>query len=490
MIELIIKGFASTYEIEHLARLFYPAAPLRATASSRGHVLYVHAGNGKVVTALRTEQGVVCLQQVAYSLPVEQPAQAQKEILKKACRQLYDLLVQVTGTRPAWGMLTGVRPVRLLRRHMQQGPAFAHEQMQGYYDVSNAKYSLAQGIVQRQAPILQANTLKSYSLYISIPFCPSRCSYCSFVSRTLQQDSQLVDVYLQYLKEELACIATLAAENALQLETVYIGGGTPTALNAQQLRFLLQVLQDLFTPASTHEYTVEAGRPDCTDAEKLALLKEYGVTRISINPQSLQPQVLAAIGRHHTADDFFRCFEQARKAGHKSINTDVIAGLPKDDLTGFADTLQQLLALQPENITVHTLTLKRASNLVIDRLQSTISLPGMMLESAYPVLLQSGYSPYYLYRQKSGVDNLENTGWAKPGEEGLYNIYIMEEAHTILAAGAGASTKLVAQKQGVIQRQYNHKYATDYINNHQELLIRKRGVTEFYARYLDTETLG
>ena len=231
------------------------------------------------------------------------------------------------------------------------------------------------------------------------------------------------------------------------------------------------------------EYTVEAGRPDCTDAEKLRIIKQYGATRISINPQTFSDEVLRNIGRRHTAQDIRDCFAAARAAGHTNINMDLIAGLPGDTVEGFTHSLNEAIALDPENITVHTLTLKRASDLVVEHRAAEYDDVAAMLARC-DRLVQAGYRPYYLYRQKGTLQNLENIGWAKPGAECLYNIYIMEEVHTILSAGAGGSTKLVipGRRHGKIQRIFNFKYPNEYIQRFDEVLARKQGVEEFYER--------
>ena len=243
-------------------------------------------------------------------------------------------------------------------------------------------------------------------------------------------------------------------------------------------------VRENFDLSKVVEYTVEAGRPDCTDAEKLAVIKEYGATRISINPQTFSDEVLAGIGRRHSAQDILDCYADARRAGHEDINMDLIAGLPGDTVEGFTASLRQAIALDPENITVHTLTLKRASNLVVEHRAAAYDDVSAMLESCRE-LADAGYRPYYMYRQKGTLQNLENIGWAKPGCECLYNIYIMEEIHTILSAGAGGSTKLVipGQRRGKIERIFNFKYPTEYIDRFAELLDRKKAVEDFYARY-------
>lgn len=479
-LEIYVAGLPSRYEVEHLARVFYPGTPVRATGSTRGALLYCRLGKSRYWIGLRQNQ-TLALQ--GGLLPAG-ASDKQREFF--VSRQLYDFLLKQTGQQPPWGMLTGVRPVKLLRSWSGKvGLEAARQYFLDQYRVSPQKLELAQTIMEVQQTVLQQNGEDCFSLYVSIPFCPSRCAYCSFVSRNIDQDARLVEPYLDKLEEELALTAQVARQCGLSLSSVYIGGGTPTALAAPQFERLLQMVERYFDTRGCREYTVEAGRPDCTDLAKLQLIKQYGAGRISINPQTLNDQVLANIGRHHKAQDIVRCFEEARSAGHGNINMDIIAGLPGDTRDSFNRTLQGVLALGPENITVHTLTLKRASNLVLDRLEANSS-PTEMVASAGQALADAGYLPYYLYRQKSGVENLENTGWCKPGRESVYNICIMEEAHSILAVGAGASTKVVARKGALLQRIYNHKHPLEYIENFAQIRQRKEGVRELYASHMDS----
>ncbi len=546
MIELYFRGLRSGYEPEHVARLFFPDAHLtRRWPAHRADVVAVLCAKRRFVCALR-QNGRCTLRAQAIDASLA-PRQAEYEI----CRALFLLLREATGIVPPWGMLTGVRPVRLVRElragrreawepdaaagdagdaglaalgpadgAAKSAPDFADSAvpnapvpargtepaapdsaqapaadalgayLREKYFVSAEKYRLAARTADNQAAALAWNTPQSYSLYISIPFCPSRCSYCSFVSRTTADSGHLIEPYLQALCRELADISALAARLGLRLETIYIGGGTPTAVSAAQLRTLLQAVRDHFDVPSVREYTVEAGRPDCTTPEKLAVIRAYGATRISINPQTLSDEVLAAIGRRHTAQDVLDCFAEARRQGFDNINMDLIAGLPHDTPAGFVRTLQGVLTLAPENITVHTLTLKRASNLVIEHAPTEYGDVARMLASC-ALLGEHGYEPYYLYRQKGTLQNLENTGYTKPGFAGLYNIFIMEEVHTILSAGAGGSTKLVGP-DGAIRRIFNYKYPLEYIERFDTVQARKQGVEEFYAKYRDMgpETVG
>ena len=481
--ELTVLGLASGYDVEHVIRLFYPMAKLVPGYHRGGDLVLARAGQRHLLAGVR-ENGV-CHWRRAVRPENEKPAFALASLV-------YDLLREVTGIRPPWGKMTGVRPVRII--HDQRAAGHSEEDIAKLflekYDCTPGRFELARGIADRQRPILERSGLRDCSLYIGIPFCPSRCSYCSFVSRTVERDKKLIQPYVDHLCMELEAIRDQVEQIGLNLRTVYIGGGTPTSLSADQLRQLMGKVAQCFDLSRLEEYTVEAGRPDCTDLEKLQVLKEYGATRISINPQTFEDEVLAHIGRHHTAEDIRRCFYDARQAGHTNINMDLIAGLPGDTEEGFARSLAQAIALEPENITVHTLTLKRASSLVIDHSQEDYADVAAMLEHC-DALTRAGYVPYYLYRQKNTLQNLENIGWCKPGYEGYYNIYIMEEVHSILSAGAGGSTKLRQPGCGEhIERIFNYKYANEYINGFDVILERKRGIGEFYGRYLDPQTSG
>ena len=481
--ELTVLGLASGYDVEHVIRLFYPMAKLVPGYHRGGDLVLARAGQRHLLAGVR-ENGV-CHWRRAVRPENEKPTFALASLV-------YDLLREVTGIRPPWGKMTGVRPVRII--HDQRAAGHSEEDIAKLflekYDCTPGRFELARGIADRQRPILERSGLRDCSLYIGIPFCPSRCSYCSFVSRTVERDKKLIQPYVDHLCMELEAIRDQVEQIGLNLRTVYIGGGTPTSLSADQLRQLMGKVAQCFDLSRLEEYTVEAGRPDCTDLEKLQALKEYGATRISINPQTFEDEVLAHIGRRHTAEDIRRCFYDARQAGHTNINMDLIAGLPGDTEEGFARSLAQAIALEPENITVHTLTLKRASSLVIDHSQEDYADVAAMLEHC-DALTRAGYVPYYLYRQKNTLQNLENIGWCKPGYEGYYNIYIMEEVHSILSAGAGGSTKLRQPGCGEhIERIFNYKYANEYINGFDVILERKRGIGEFYGRYLDPQTSG
>ena len=480
---ICVRGLASVYEPENVARLFFADASLVRRLPRKEDAVLARAGRRLMAGVRLGGRRTV--------LYAPRPA-GEKQAEYELASLVYELLKQVTDIRPPWGKLTGVRPVRII--HDRRAAGLSEEDIRRLfvekYDCTEEKFRLAKSIADLQKPILAARGPRDYSLYIGIPFCPSRCSYCSFVSRTIGRDQKLVQPYVDKLCEEVREMKRQAEHCGLNLKTIYIGGGTPTSLSADQLRQLMGTVRECFDLSRLEEYTVEAGRPDCTDAEKLAVIKEYGASRISINPQTFNDQVLANIGRKHSAQDILRCFDEARQVGHGNINMDLIAGLPGDTVESFAASLEQAIALDPENITVHTLTLKRASNLVIENRDEAYADVAAMVELANQRLAAAGYRPYYLYRQKNTLKNLENTGWCKPGYEGYYNIYIMEEIHSILSAGAGGSTKLCQPGGSRIERIFNYKYPAEYIDGFDEILRRKEGVSAFYARYLDSETTG
>ena len=481
---LILCGTAG-YEAEHTARMFFRMQRADCPPTD-GDYLLVSAKPYAFLALLR-RGGVTRWQ----ALPADPDADLPSREYA-LCKMLYQFLQRQTGIRPPWGMMTGVRPVRII--HDMRAAGATERQIEdrfiGHFDCTRQRFDMAKRIADLQRPILEAARPMDCSLYAGIPFCPSRCSYCSFVSRTVGDKATraLVQPYVDCLCRELETMRQVAADCGLDVKTLYIGGGTPTSLSADQLRQLMGKLAGLFDLGRLQEYTVEAGRPDCTDYEKLCVLKEYGATRISINPQTFSDQVLKNIGRKHTARDILDCFAAARRAGHGNINMDLIAGLPGDTVEEFRKSLKTAISLEPENITVHTLTLKRASNLVVEHRAAAYDDVARMLESC-ALLEQAGYVPYYLYRQKGTLQNMENIGWCKPGYEGLYNIYIMEEVHTILSAGAGGSTKLVQPgvRHARIERIFNYKYPTEYIDHFDTVLSRKEGVKDFYAEFSDTD---
>lgn len=407
-----------------------------------------------------------------------------KEDEADLCRALYKIMGKLTGITPAWGCLTGIRPVKKVNRLLEEGKDKEEifDILKKEYFVSDQKLELAYQTAIAQTEPLKALDKRSYSLYISIPFCPSRCSYCSFVSHSIESAGakKLLPDYVKKLCEEIFQTAQIARELDLRLDTIYIGGGTPTALSAEQLEAVMDSVKKNFDISKIREYTVEAGRSDTITEKKLEIIRDFGATRISVNPQTMCDSVLKAIGRKHTAEDVVSAFKTARRLGFDNINMDTIAGLPTDTPEGFRHTVETLCGLDPESITIHTLTVKRSSNLFAEEEKNIDSGISEMVDFGQKRLLDTGYIPYYLYRQKNTAKNLENVGFAKAGYECLYNIYIMEEAQTILAVGAGGSTKLVNTGTGKIQRLFNYKFPYEYISRYDKMVAKKEGITEFF----------
>lgn len=382
---------------------------------------------------------------------------------------------EVCGYRPSWGMLTGVRPSKVATDLLKKGVSKTRVKkiLSSEYFVIPKKAALATDVALNEARLIATPGKKDCSVYVSIPFCPTRCAYCSFVSYTSKRLLSLIPDYLAKLcdeiKEVFACINRLG----LNVKTIYIGGGTPTILTAEQLRVLLSVIAESTDVSKLEEYTLESGRPDTITPEKFAVAKEFGVNRVSVNPQILCDEVLQGIGRGHSSQEFYRAFEIAREADFKVINTDLIAGLPGDKFSTFAASFDQILALRPENITVHTFCVKKSAE-ILQKDSKIYDIrggdTGKCVDYSQIKAMHEGYKPYYMYRQKNTVGNFENVGLATEGNEGLYNIYMMEEVHSIFAAGAGAVTKAVDYipvdgSKPFIKRFFNEKYPYEYLRN-------------------------
>lgn len=398
---------------------------------------------------------------------------------------LYEILSKITGLKPKWGTLTGIRPVKLALSMMDKG--ISAEEVRGKFKeerlVSEEKLDLLLSTAEHEKEIRALSKPESVSMYISIPFCPSRCSYCSFTSHAIEKAAKLIPQYVDLLCEELRDTAVLMNELGLHLETVYMGGGTPTVLTPEQMDRVLSTARSSFDFSGVRELTVEAGRPDTITPEKLEVMKKNGVDRISINPQTMDDGVLELIGRKHTAKDVVDAFNMARSFGFDNINMDLISGLPGDDFDKFRRTIDSVLELDPENITLHTLTVKRSANLAGDAQKMLSRTVDEMNEHAFRCFDEAGYYPYYLYRQKGTVEALENTGFCKPGKEGIYNVFIMDETHSILATGAGGVTKLKDPHGPKIERIFNFKFPYEYIDRFDLMNERKEQVKDFYERY-------
>lgn len=389
----------------------------------------------------------------------------------------------LTGNTPPWGMLTGVRPDKLITQALSQGktPREARALLERDFLVTPRRAALALETGTAAYQAAQDLQPRDIALYVGIPFCPTRCAYCSFVSQSVEKSFSLVDPYLDALTAEIRRAGEVVRRNNLRIRALYVGGGTPTTLSARQLHRLFTELETAFPLGLGLEITVEAGRPDTITAEKLGVLRDAGTTRVSVNPQTMEPHVLEAIGRRHSPGDIERAMELVSDAGFRQVNMDLIAGLPEDSPAGFRRTLDRCLAFHTSDITVHTLALKKGSRILLDGL----SIPGPeavgdMLDYAEPTLRQAGYAPYYLYRQKYMSGSFENVGWTRPGGGSLYNTYIMSELCSILSLGAGGSTKMVDAPSRRIQRVFNHKYPTEYVSRPEKIEANLASFDAFY----------
>jgi oxygen-independent coproporphyrinogen-3 oxidase len=390
---------------------------------------------------------------------------------------------------PPWGMLTGVRPDKLATQALTEGktPEEARALLERDYYVTPERAALA--AETGLAAFETAGRLgpRDIAVYIGVPFCPTRCVYCSFVSQSVEKSLSLVEPYVEALTAEIAAGGRMVREHGFRVRALYMGGGTPTTLTADQLDRVLTVFEDAFGPAldACDEITVEAGRPDTITAEKLSVLKDHGVHRVSVNPQTMEDHVLRAIGRRHSPGDIEAAMELVAKTGFRHVNMDLIAGLPEDTAEGFRRSLDRCLRFGTDNITVHTLSLKKGSRILTEWL----SIPGPqavgeMLDYAGSVLRRAGYAPYYLYRQKYMSGSFENIGWSLPGGACLYNIYIMSELCSILSFGAGGSTKMVdpVLKSRRIQRVFNPKYPKEYMERPEKTAANQAAFAAFYDR--------
>jgi len=461
-----------SYQTEKIALTFLPLEKLGVD-------------NGNVITT-KVENGRVWVDAQLYSKSIrkENTLKQNEDIAHAISVLLFEALQELTGFKPPWGILYGVRPARLMHSRAER---FGEEEAKALFRedlTEEKKIKLAFEVMQRENRIISLSKPNSFSLYVSIPFCPSRCSYCSFVSHSIENAKDLIEPYVELLCRELEEIGKIAQQLALNLETVYFGGGTPTTLSALQLDRVLKTVENNFDLSNLRELTVEAGRPDTITEEKLTSLLQHNVNRISINPQSFNDEVLKAIGRKHSVKQTLDAFELSKRLGFKNINTDLIAGLSGDSFESFKHSVKTAEALGAQSITVHNLSLKSGAFLVteneyfdIARKQETAN----MIDFAYTELKEKGYNPYYMYRQSKSLGNLENTGYAKEGYECLYNIFMMDETHSVFAAGAGAVTKLKKDSYNNIDRIYNYKYPYEYINNFDEVIRKKTGISLFYG---------
>lgn len=475
------------YDVYSLVRAFYPKSQVQMYYADEEHtgeyqlLMQVCYGADSIRYTV-IKDGCKVLEKSS-EVEYEKNRQETKNVLK---RLVYGSLCEITGITLPWGNLTGIRPTKIPMKLLENGwkNVDIADHMRNTYGVSNEKTSLAVSIANREKAILESFDYENgYSLYVGIPFCPSICLYCSFGSHPLSRWVKKVDEYLDALCKELTFINEQMGDK--KLNTVYIGGGTPTTLEPDQLERLLSHIQHTFDFSEVKEYTVEAGRPDSITFEKLQVIRKFPVDRISVNPQTMNQKTLDIIGRKHTVEDTIEIFHMARNMGFSNINMDLIIGLPGEGKEEVAHTLREVEKLHPESLTVHSLALKRATrlNLFKDQYEEmSFDNSREIMEMTEQSAMKMGMGPYYLYRQKNIAGNFENVGYAEVDKAGIYNILIMEEKQTILAAGAGASTKFVFDHGARIERVENVKDVTQYIQRIDEMLERKRAGIEAYVR--------
>ena len=485
--KLILNGHDERYVVEQSLMNLFPGElpvyePIAPGDESWAVITLSESENGCRITVELRHSGKTAAQCCRASLSgteFEQEGQRRHAI----ARCFFLAAHAVTGATPPWGMLTGVRPDKPVTWALAEGktPDQAKAMLEEDYFVTPERAALA---VETGSTALTASHrlgLRDIAVYVGIPFCPTRCAYCSFVSQSVERSFSLVPPYVDALIEEIRSGGKMVRQQDLRCRAFYMGGGTPTTLTGEQMDQVLTAFEEAFDLSSCEEITVEAGRPDTITAEKLAVLKAHGVTRVSVNPQTMEDHVLRAIGRHHTAGDIESAMELVAKYDFPHVNMDLIAGLPADTPEGFRRSLDRCLAFGTDNVTVHTLALKKGSRILLEGL----TIPGPeavaeMLDYAAPTLRAAGYGPYYLYRQKYMSGSFENIGWCRPGAECWYNVYIMSELCSILSFGAGGSTKMVEPGTNHIERVFNLKYPKEYTERPEKGLANQAAFAAFY----------
>ncbi len=487
--KLYLKGHDYKYATEQMLLTLFPGErpsyPDRPAGEGEDSLTLSLSLGGRWATAraVLTRDGRRWTAAARAPVPAPDAGRVERDrVLQRVVKNaFYRAGVQALGREPPWGGLTGVRPVKLPTRALEQGATRrqADRLLRDLYRVSAPRRALALDCAQATLAAKRTLAPEDVSLYVGVPFCPTRCAYCSFVSADVGRTFSLMEPYVDALCREIAAAGAAVRRGGRRIRSVYIGGGTPTTLSPALLDRLMGALEGAFDLSACAEYTVEAGRPDTITAEKLSVLRERGCTRVSVNPQSMDDRVLAAIGRAHSAADILQAWDLVRRAGFPYANMDLIAGLPTDTPEGFRASLDQVLSLGPENVTVHTLALKKGSRLTLEK-NGALPAPeqvSAMLDYAWGALRAAGYAPYYLYRQKYMSGGFENVGWCRPGAESLYNICMMEELHTILSLGSGGVTKVIDPRAGSLVRQANPKYPKEYIETLDPILQAKENLT-------------
>ena len=487
--KLQVSGNINEYYVQTLCMLFFPGSKFSKSETEDPNTpcanVHVSSTDENIIATVTLTYG----NKTVTKTHAEPYRQTEKVPLERiACGKAFLEAGKVlTGMTPSWGILTGVRPAKLAIDGLMKGKNKTEVRnfLTKEYLVNPKKAALVTDIASTEKKLLSHVKERTCSIYISIPFCPSRCSYCSFVSFTSAKLLGLLDSYLSRLCHDFEETVNIIKNLGLTVSTVYIGGGTPTTLNPAQLKILLDTVTSRLDLSVLEEFTLEAGRPDTINEEKLHIIKAYGVNRISINTQTLNDDVLELVGRKHTAADFYRAFEMARKEDIQHINTDLIAGLPGEGFGSFSETIDAMIRLHPDNLTFHTLCIKNAADFAHNKnklYMNTFSETSKCVDYSQLSAKNAGYIPYYIYRQKNTVDNLENVGFAVPGTEGLYNIYMMEEIHSIFAVGAGAVSKMVSHSGDKIERIFEYKYPYEYLADTDGTRNREKlkKIEEFY----------
>lgn len=465
------RGHSLEDAVRQVLQLFFDISAEFDVVSSLENEENSYIAKAKITLGDRVAEGEI--KDAFLSPDKRQISDLVKKSVYFACEKLSDMPTP-------WGISTGIRPAKTARMMLDEGKEDGEilDYMQNEFYITPKKARLSLDVAKKEHKLLENRVKNGVSVYLGVPFCPTRCAYCSFISQAMAHNKKFVKPYVEALLLEIDETAKMAEDFGMKVETIYFGGGTPTTLSPEDLDALIKRVKSRFDVTNLREFTVEAGRPDTFSDEMLSMLRENSVRRISINPQTMNQKTLDKIGRRHTVEDTIRAFEMAQKYNYFSINADVIAGLPDETPDDFAHTMKEVCALSPDAVTVHTMYLKRAARLISDfeKLRFASDMDSMV-QYGYDFLTQNGYNPYYLYKQKNTLGNLENVGFAKEGHESLYNIYIMEEIQTILALGGGASTKMV--KGDRIERIFNPKEAADYIARIDEIIEKKRAALEF-----------
>lgn len=477
----IVKGHNFISDVQPMIQVFYPNEEYKILTSIGEGTCILSEHSENQCTAALYINGECVSTRIEPVYPASIQTTESVEIRRAVKASIYFLLSEYTGIKNPWGTLTGIRPAKIVREMLERG--LSREEitthLKDFFFLSEEKVKLLFAVAENEKAILSGNNDNKVSLYIGIPFCPTRCVYCSFASYPYKKYEKSVPDYLACLFKELDLLSVYCKDRIL--DTVYIGGGTPTSLDESCFDSLLCKVKQNFDFSAVREFTVEAGRPDTITDGKLETMKHYGVSRISINPQSMNGKSLVRIGRNHTPEQFLSAYESAAAYGFDNINIDLILGLPGETLSDVEYTFSEIAKLNPASVTVHTLAVKRASRLMehmrnneYDDYRS--AMPGeiqKMLEFSANACARMGLSPYYMYRQKNMLGNFENVGYAKAGGEGIYNVLIMEETQSILAAGAAGVSKLVNTETGTINRIFNVKNVEEYIKRIDEMLERK-----------------